>query len=63
MNKILTKHGERNELAQIFKVSLPTIRAALNGEICNELSLRIRQTARERGGIEVISSSFKRNEK
>lgn len=63
MNKILTKHGERNELARIFKVSLPTVRTALNGEICNELSIRIRQTAKERGGIEVVSSSFMEKEK
>ena len=53
MNKILIKHGEHGELAKIFKVSLPTVRAALNGETNTELSIRIRQVAKERGGIEV----------
>jgi DeoR/GlpR family transcriptional regulator of sugar metabolism len=53
MNKILTRHGEKNELARIFSVSLPTIRAALNGVSSNELAIRIRTMAKERGAIEV----------
>jgi hypothetical protein len=51
--RILTKHGERKELASLFQVSQPTIRAALNGESITELALKIRKAAIERGGIEV----------
>jgi hypothetical protein len=53
MTRILTKHGERKELALIFKVSQPTIRAALNGSVNTELAVKIRKVALDRGGIEV----------
>jgi len=62
MNKIITKHGERNELAKIFKVSLPTVRSALNGYVLTELSIKIRQTAIERGGVEIRTVSENDNE-
>jgi hypothetical protein len=57
MNRILTKHGERNELAKLCKVSLPTVRSALNGDVVTELSIKIRQIALERGGVEIRTVS------
>ena len=39
-------------LAELFKVSHPTVRKALKGEIESPTALRIRKAAIERGGIE-----------
>ena len=50
--QILTAHGEGKALAEIFKVSGPTIRKALKGRSKSKLALQIRQAAIERGGKE-----------
>jgi transcription initiation factor TFIIIB Brf1 subunit/transcription initiation factor TFIIB len=52
MNEILTKHGERREIAKIFNVSEVTVRNALKGRTRSDLSKRIRSVAIQRGGIE-----------
>lgn len=52
MNEILTKHGERREIAKIFNVSEVTVRNALKGRTRSDLSRRIRSVAIQRGGIE-----------
>lgn len=59
MSEILTKHGERSELAKIFKVSLVTVRSALRGETQSELAKRIRKAAIARGAMEVDTSVIK----
>ena len=52
MKEILTKHGERREIAKIFNVSEVTVRNALKGRTRSELSERIRKMAIQRGGME-----------
>jgi hypothetical protein len=56
MREILTKHGERREIAKLFNVSRVTVRNALKGCTQSELSERIRKIAVQRGGIEVDST-------
>ena len=51
MKEILTKHGERQYLGKLFKVSQPTIRKALCGTCSSKTSLKIRKAAIERGGV------------
>lgn len=53
MNEILTKHGERREIAKLFNVSEVTVRSALKGRTRSELSKRIRELAIQRGGVEM----------
>ncbi|SDC53834.1 DeoR family transcriptional regulator [Williamwhitmania taraxaci] len=52
MGTIITKHGEKKDLAALFEVSLVTIRRALNDVSKSELAKRIRKAAIERGGAE-----------
>ncbi len=52
MKEILTKHGERREIAKIFNVSEVTVRNALKGRTKSDLAKRIRKVAIQRGGIE-----------
>ena len=52
LNKILVDHNEKTELMKICNTSFPTVRKALNGKSDSELSIIIRKTAIERGGIE-----------
>ena len=54
MAKILTRHGERQELGKIFKVSQPTIRRALDGRTNTDLAKKIRTAAIKRGGVMVV---------
>ena len=51
MAKVLTQHGERKYLGQLFKVSQLTIRRALDGETNTPLAKRIRVAAIKRGGV------------
>ncbi|HBX44446.1 MAG TPA: hypothetical protein DEG28_00935 [Porphyromonadaceae bacterium] len=60
MGEILTKHGDRQELAKIFNVSIVTIRSALKGRTKSPLAQRIRKAAIERGGVEVELNKIKR---
>ena len=53
MKEILTKHGERREIAKIFNVSEVTVRNALKGRTQSQLSKRIRNVAIQRGGVEM----------
>ncbi|MCM1302241.1 MAG: DeoR family transcriptional regulator [Alistipes senegalensis] len=55
MAKVLTEHGERKYLGQLFGVSQLTIRRALDGLTNTTLAKKIRKTAIERGGVVVIS--------
>lgn len=50
MAKILVDFGEKKALAELFKVSRVTIRAALSGITRTELADKIRATALQRGG-------------
>lgn len=50
---IITKYGEINEIARIFKKSLPTVRKALRGDESVKGYTKIRKCAIERGGIEM----------
>lgn len=52
MNKILVEPGEKMYLKELFGVSYPTIRKALNGLSDSILSIQIRKAALERGGVE-----------
>lgn len=54
LNPILVDLGEKKALEKLFKVSHPTVRKALNGEIESPTALRIRKAAIERGGVEKI---------
>lgn len=56
MSEILTKHGERGYLANLFNVSLVTVRSALKGRTKSVLAERIRKAAKERGGMEVADT-------
>lgn len=58
--RIITEYGEINEIARIFKKSLPTIRKALRGETQVLGYAKIRKCAIERGGVEM--SSVKNND-
>jgi hypothetical protein len=51
MERILTKHGERQYLGKLFSVSQPTVRQALEGKSNSKTSLKIRKAAIERGGV------------
>ncbi len=53
MNEGLIKlgHGEVNKLAKDFKVSLPTVRKALQGKSGTSVAMMLRKAALERGGI------------
>lgn len=52
MGKILTKHGEREQLAKLFRVSRPTVNSALRGATKSALAKKIRKVAIDRGGME-----------
>ena len=51
--KILVANGEKKALKELFDVSYPTVRGALNGKQSTSLSYKIRKAAIERGGVEV----------
>lgn len=52
--QILLPHGEKMKLMKLFKVSRPTVRAALRFECDSDISKRIRYVATSQcGGIEV----------
>lgn len=53
LSRIVTAHGEINEIARIFNKSLPTIRKALRGDTTVEGYEKIRKCALERGAIEM----------
>ena len=57
LNPILVDLGEKKVLAELFKVSHPTVRKALAGEIESPTALRIRKAAIERGGIEKLKKT------
>jgi hypothetical protein len=57
MGKILTQHGERQILGDLFKVSQPTVRDALNDKTKSDLSRQIRMLAMKRGAIEQVSTN------
>lgn len=50
---IKVKHSERKYLAELFDVTYPTVRKALNGKQATDLQRRIRKAAIERGGQEL----------
>jgi DNA-binding FadR family transcriptional regulator len=52
MGEILTRHGEKGELAKLFNTSRVTVRKALRGKSNSELAEKIRKAAKERGGKE-----------
>lgn len=54
MNKILVDRGEKLALRRLYKTSYPTVSKALNGKSASKLAYQIRQTAIERGGLEVL---------
>jgi hypothetical protein len=53
--KILTGHGMRKQLGQLFSCSQPFLRKALNGEQTADSSraLKIRKFALQKGGVEL----------
>ena len=53
MKKILVAEGEKSELKKIFKTTYPTVRDALNGKRQTYITVRIREAALKRGGLEV----------
>ncbi len=53
MAKVLVEYDERQYLANLFKTSLPTVRAALRGQTNSNLAKRIRAAAIQRGGVVV----------
>lgn len=58
MNRILVDLGGKMRLREIFGVSYPTVRDALNGKTRTALAQRIRRTAiRELGGVEMKPSA------
>lgn len=50
MAEILVSHKEKKALKELFNVSYPTIRDALNGKTKSQLANKIRKTALIRGG-------------
>ena len=52
MGQILTRHGEKGELAKLFNTSRVTVRKALKGQNHSKFADRIRKAALERGGKE-----------
>lgn len=59
MAKVLVEYGERQYLANMFKTSLPTVRAALRGQTNTALARRIRAAAIKRGGVVVNNTNNK----
>ena len=57
MAKVLVEYGERQYLANMFKTSLPTVRAALRGQTNTALARRIRAAAIKRGGVAVNNTN------
>jgi DeoR/GlpR family transcriptional regulator of sugar metabolism len=53
MAEIIIKHGEIQQLANLFKVSRRTVYNALNTNRQSDLCKQIRKVALERGGLEV----------
>lgn len=53
MAEIIIKHGEMQQLANLFKVSRRTIYNALKTSRNSDLCKKIRKVALERGGIEI----------
>jgi hypothetical protein len=54
LNRILVAHGEKQKLAKLFGHGMPFIRKALAGERDTLEALKVRKTAIERGGFEVV---------
>ena len=52
--RVIVNHGEVNKLADLFGVSLPTVRSALRGKTSTKLSQNIRETALNRGGVQIV---------
>ncbi len=59
MAKVLVEYGERQYLADLFKTTLPTVRAALRGQTNTELAKKIRIAAIKRGGVVVYNTTNK----
>lgn len=59
MTKVLVEYGERRYLADLFKTSLPTVRAALRGQTNTALARKIRTAAIKRGGVVVNNPKYK----
>lgn len=55
MTKIVVPHGVRGKLASDFKVSIVTVRSALNGITKSQLANSIRKAAIERGGMACVA--------
>lgn len=51
--RILTEHGEALMIAKIFNVSDRTVRDALKYRTNSDLAHRIRECAKQRGGVEI----------
>ena len=51
MEQVLVEHGERQVLGKLFRVSQPTVRAALSGKTNTQVAREIRKAAIERGGV------------
>ena len=56
MSKILVEHGERQQLAKLYKVSVRCIYNALENKTDSDLAKQIRQAAIKRGGAVVETS-------
>lgn len=59
MAKVLVEYGERKYLADLFKTTLPTVRAALRGQTNTALAKKIRAAAIKRGGVVVNNPKYK----
>lgn len=61
MAKVLTAHGERKYLGELFGVSQLTIRRALEGQTNSALANKIRKVAIQRGGVVVNNTNNKKS--
>ncbi len=59
MAKVLVEYGERQKLADMFRTTLPTVRAALRGQTNTALAKKIRAAAIRRGGVMVNNTNNK----
>lgn len=59
LSVILVGLGEKKRLANLFDTTYNTVRKALSGKSGSLLSIKIRNAAIERGGMEIKSSQVK----
>lgn len=60
MSKILTQHGEKQKIADLFKVDRRTVNSALRGVGKSKLIMSIRKVAIDRGGMEIKTDELKK---